>query len=457
MVQRSLSKTSKELQSVSERLSSGLRINRGSDDAAGLSVAANLNVNKRVFNQGVRNLNDGLSMLAIAEGAVGQLSNIVIRQTELAEQAANGIFSQSQRGALDLEAQRLFDEYQRILNTTEFNGLNLLDGTAPSIDLQAGYGESGTLEADILENSVQTVNQTVGLGTYTNNVIPFGTNPATDGPGFIVADFDLDGIDDIVAIKNTDLGGGTLRTSVAFFLGNSTGTGYTAIEQQSFDTNYSGILLGSNVTAEVIDRGGDGDMDVVVNVFAGGSLSIGQRNGAILNNQIPSGSFSMNAFVENGLLAANQLSATQTGDFNNDGIDDLIQTSGPNANIRIQDTTTNIVESLVVETLDQTAFSLTSQFAARNALDSLDEDLVRINSVIARIGATQSKISTAGAVLSTTVENTAAAESRIVDADVARESAQLVKLNLLQQASASILAQANLQPQLALNLIQNAI
>ena len=103
--QRRLANASEKLGSVFERLSSGLRINRASDDAAGLAVSSSLNAYQRIYTQGVRNLNDGVSALSIADGAIGQLSNIVTRQNELAEQAANGIYTTVPRSALDREAQ----------------------------------------------------------------------------------------------------------------------------------------------------------------------------------------------------------------------------------------------------------------------------------------------------------------------------------------------------------------
>ena len=95
------------LASVYERLSSGQRINRASDDAAGLAVSSSLHVNTRVYNQAIRNINDGVSALTIADQAISNLSDIVVRQTELAEQAANGIYSTIQRAAMDREAQAL--------------------------------------------------------------------------------------------------------------------------------------------------------------------------------------------------------------------------------------------------------------------------------------------------------------------------------------------------------------
>ena len=122
--QRQFDKTSAELGTVFERLASGQRINRASDDAAGLAIADALRSDTRVLRQGVRNLNDGLSLLNITDKALENLSGIVIRLQELSEQSANGVYSDMQRKAIDREAQALREEYQRIGATTRFNGLD---------------------------------------------------------------------------------------------------------------------------------------------------------------------------------------------------------------------------------------------------------------------------------------------------------------------------------------------
>ena len=147
--QSRLGEATSALQKSYERLSSGLRINSAADDAAGLSISASLDTDTKVYAQGVRNLNDGISLLNIAEGAVDSLTNIVTRIEELAEQAGNGTLSYKQRTALDSEAQALRKEYLRIAQTTEFNGKKLFDGTTGNIILQAGYGTNGTLTAAI--------------------------------------------------------------------------------------------------------------------------------------------------------------------------------------------------------------------------------------------------------------------------------------------------------------------
>src|SRR5262249_49855449 len=112
---RQLDGTSRELSSVFERLASGQRINRASDDAAGLAIASSLNADARVFNQGVRNLNDGISYLNVAEGGINELKNILIRIRELATQSSNGVYSNTQRQALDVETQALVAEHNRIV------------------------------------------------------------------------------------------------------------------------------------------------------------------------------------------------------------------------------------------------------------------------------------------------------------------------------------------------------
>lgn len=459
-VQRSLSRTSKSLSSVFERLGGGLRINRASDDAAGLSIASSLGVNKRVFNQGVRNLSDGLSLLNVAEGAVGQLSNIVIRQRELAEQAANGTISETQRNSLNQEAQALFAEYERILNTTEFNGQNLLNGNFGTLTLQGGFGENGELGATIREGSIQQTTQESGLGTYTANHIGFGGSTSiVFGPEFLVNDFNNDGIDDIIAIKARDTAPGNLRVEIGFFLGDEDGN-FSLDDAFGSNIGYSGTLLGVNIQANAFDAGGDGDRDLRLSIGTIGSLGLGLLEGYIKNETVDNGSFGFASVITtNPFSGPNRLLSTATGDFNNDGVQDEVTVSGSivgGMNIRIQNTETLIIdESFVGETLEQTAFSLESQGYALQALDSLESDLDRLNRIISRIGASQSRIATASSVLQVSAEDTAAAQSRILDVDVASEAAKLTRLSLLQQASASILSQANQQPAIALSLLSN--
>jgi flagellin len=122
-----------------ERLSSGLRINRAGDDAAGLAISQNMQANIRSMNQAVRNANDGISMVQTAEGALNETSNILLRMRELATQAASGTVQDPQRANIQVEFKSLQDEVDRISKVTNFNGTNLLNG-ALTTTLQIGAG-----------------------------------------------------------------------------------------------------------------------------------------------------------------------------------------------------------------------------------------------------------------------------------------------------------------------------
>ena len=128
--QRRLGNSTAQLQKSFERLSSGLRIVRAADDAAGLSIADSLRADQRIASVAIRNANDGISLISIADGALSEVGNVLARMAELAEQSANGIFAPSQRSALQSEFIALGSEIQRIAVTTTFNGLNLLSGGA---------------------------------------------------------------------------------------------------------------------------------------------------------------------------------------------------------------------------------------------------------------------------------------------------------------------------------------
>lgn len=121
-----------------ERLSSGARINRAADDAAGLAISENLRGLIRGFMQADRNANDGISLVQVAEGSLNEVSNMLIRLRELAVQGASDTVGDTERKFIDVEYQQLKSEIQRITEATEFNGYELLNGTGGVIDIQVG-------------------------------------------------------------------------------------------------------------------------------------------------------------------------------------------------------------------------------------------------------------------------------------------------------------------------------
>jgi flagellin len=125
-----------------ERLSSGLRITRASDDAAGLAISERLRAEVRALDQASRNALDGISLLQVAEGALNEVSGILVRMRELSIQSANGTLGTAERATINQEFQDLTGEINRVAAVTEFNGTKLLDGTAPTVDFQVGSGST---------------------------------------------------------------------------------------------------------------------------------------------------------------------------------------------------------------------------------------------------------------------------------------------------------------------------
>ena len=140
---RILDGSQKELTTSMERLSSGKRINHARDDAAGMAISSKMTSQVRGMNQAVRNTNDGISMVQTADGAMEGIADKLQRMRELAVQSANGIYSSSDRAALDIEFQALDDEIGRVANSAEFNGTTLLASTK-TLTIQVSYADDST-------------------------------------------------------------------------------------------------------------------------------------------------------------------------------------------------------------------------------------------------------------------------------------------------------------------------
>ena len=174
--QRRLADATGRLSETFERLSSGQRINKASDDAAGLAIADSLRADQRIASVAIRNANDGISVVAIADGALAQISGVLTRLAELAEQSANGVFSTQQRSALQNEFTALSSEVERIATTTTFNGVNLLSGGA-AITLQVGFNSGSTSRIQI--TNVQGTLQSLGLATTGSSALTYSISGAS--------------------------------------------------------------------------------------------------------------------------------------------------------------------------------------------------------------------------------------------------------------------------------------
>ena len=213
--QRTLGLSTDLLSKTYERLSSGQRINTASDDAAGLAIADALRADQRVATVAIRNANDGISTIAIADSALGEIGNTLSRLAELAEQSANGVFSVNQRSALSNEFVALASEIERIAVSTEFNGVKLLSGNS-SLVLQVGFDSGST--SQISYTGVQGTLAALGLAALNSSLLTYSINGTTIAEGQSASRSALDAINNAIeslASTRGRLGAAESRLKVA--------------------------------------------------------------------------------------------------------------------------------------------------------------------------------------------------------------------------------------------------
>jgi flagellin-like hook-associated protein FlgL len=300
--QNQLLKASEKLQTSFERLSSGLRINRASDDPAGLAMASALQTDSRLMAQAVRNVNDGISLLNVAEGALQELSSILQRQAELAQQAGTGTYSLAQRQAINSEANALVLEFNRIVESTEFNGKKPLQIVGASLAIQAGVDSTDSISLSLAEQ----LGRAAGDGTF--NVF---TSVAVSSDYTCMAlqtqDLDGDGMLDLVAADRSG-------SAIVIALGNGDGS-FSAGISYSSGTDSRALVLG--------DINNDGDLDIATADTDGDSINILLGNG--------NGTF--NSPVS--LIGGNGPRDIALADFNGDGNADLLVAEALNSRASI--------------------------------------------------------------------------------------------------------------------------
>jgi len=407
--QRHLGATSNALGTAMERLSSGFRINRAADDAAGLAVSEKLKAQIGGLNQASRNAQDGISMIQTAEGALDEVQSMMQRMRDLAVQASSDTNSQTERNNINLELGQLGQEINSISVRTKFNGQSLLSGSLVTQQKTgtAGYNSMVELMAA----------QTVGQGVAVTSVSVEGAQAAK---GFVItADtaaktMTLSMTNTAgVAIKLTGIDGTTTAVTETISIGDIASGGTESLNFSNLGVKISLAANSTNGTAATIAS------------FFGttGSYAIdtGKGNGtAILQTGANQGDETSVAFVNTSLAGG--------------------------TNVKEMD---NLAAAL-------NTFASTGGATRDNAsalITTLDAALGSISSSRATLGAAQNRLQHTIANLGTTSENLSASNSRIRDVDVATESSNMAKNQVLEQAGVSVLAQANQLPQLALKLL----
>ena len=336
IVQRRLAESSDGLSRTMERLASGLRINRASDDPAGLAVALGLKADVSIQRQALRNINDGISLLQITDSALEQLHAVLLRQRELATQAANGVLSLAQRRALNAEAEALSSEFNRIVGSTTFNGIHVLDPASQPISIQAGQGANNIISF----HPAEAFGRTVGDGTFGAGTAWYSWG----GFGIAAADLNNDGHADFVTGGNGHVaitlgnGDGSFEAAVYYsdlagdyshkiVIGDVNGDGKPDLMATHSGSAAFSVLLGNGngtfgasvtfatgtdpygITAA--DLNGDGKLDVAVKTRTGGTVDLFIGNG--------NGSFLARATLSSPGIGTD----LEAGDLNNDSFVDL--------------------------------------------------------------------------------------------------------------------------------------
>jgi flagellin len=462
--QRNLNSSQDALQVSLQRLSSGLRINSAKDDAAGLAISERFTSQIRGLNQAVRNANDGISLAQTAEGALAESGNILQRIRELAVQSANATNSASDRQALQSEVGQLVQELDRIATNTEFNGQKLLDGTFGTAVFQVGANANQTIQtttnnfrtnqfgnhrvdgqassAAAQNRLAQGENLTVAghLGTRQINIEPGGSAKAvaekvdaksseTGVTAFAETSMEV-GFDKAGAYTlQVQSDNGDFET-ISFTLAGTEGNdGLSAAI-----TAFNDVASKTGVTARLSD---DGKGITLLN-STGNNITVRDTVNANSGN-VNVGGVSLNA-------DGTQDQAVIVGQVTFDS-DKSFGVSG-NAGSTLM----NAQEASVLQSVQDMDISTVD--GANESMAIVDAALNTVNAQRAKFGAIQSRFGSTIANLSTNAENLTAARSRIRDADFAKETAELTRAQILQQAGTAMLAQANVAPQNVLSLLQ---
>jgi flagellin len=431
----------KSLATAMERLSTGKRINSAKDDAAGLAIASRMTSQVRGMAVAVRNANDGISLAQTAEGAMGEVTNMLHRMKELATQSANGTLKDQDRAALQSEINELTKEIANIAETTTFNGVKLLDGSTKSIKLQTGLnaGEQTALEMIDATTSELGVQAKVESGVVTGALV--AGELVINGEDVGIAAADAKAIAAAVNAKAVDTGvRATAENEItadvgAIAVGNTltiNGTTFTmTAAEDDAQSLAEKINIGSDATGVVASVNDEGRL--VLSATDGRNITVTNTNSILSNAKDVEGT----SFAIGTALIDVEGSVTLVAD--------------PGKNILIGGTAPADAGFTAGNTK---GISIGTQKGAEDSLAIIDSALDKISAGRGNLGAVQNRLEVTVNNLTTTSTNLEEARSRIEDADFSAETTNLAKSQILSQASQAMLAQANQSAQGVMSLLR---
>ena len=464
---RMLNITSGAQSKSTEKLSSGYRINRAADDAAGLSISEKMRKQIRGLDKASSNAQDGVSSVQTAEGALTEVHSMLQRMNELATQAANGTNSTTDRSAIQDEMDQLTTEIDRVAETTKFNETYLLKGDNGTKTINMKAHDAG-LKGTLTDNGD-------GTATFVMDELKVGDSVSIGGKNYTIgatADEAKTTFDDKVKKKGDKLtiNGKSIEIVENYDNGQGVDTDEKKADLQSkgqYTLDDAKALIGEGTTIKFADG-------TSLKAMKGATDGIDDNDTSVITAK------KAYTLAQDELLKANQI-----GDTNNDakvGKDDAFASytlTDASNTFKIHTGTSNVAEKLSfslhvgsdadmtnkitvgIETMNSSYLGIKglnvnddSGIAGTYAIDAISDALQKVSDQRSSLGAVQNRLEHTIDNLDNVVENTTSAESRIRDTDMAKEMVNYSKNNILAQAGQSMLAQANQSNQGVLSLLQ---
>jgi flagellin len=404
-----------------ERLSSGFRINRAADDAAGLAVSEKLKAQIGGLNQASRNAQDGISMIQTAEGALDEVQSMMQRMRDLAVQASSDTNSQTERDNINLELGQLHQEINSISMRSKFNGQSLLSG---SLTKAQNPDTTGATAFTAYATGLTELTAGAALATSNLEVTSVSVDGAQSGRGFHLS------------YDSTATGKVTLTMTDATTFGSAK----TITDQAGHTMNVTQTISLSDLN--------NGDSEILNFSDLGVKITLTNTTGGIVTADAAAQDFTAGNKLSIDTAVASGTATLQTGANQGD------ETEVAFVNTSLAGGTGVVPMDTLAATLNTFASDGgATRDNASSLISALDTALGSISSSRATLGAAQNRLQHTIANLGTTSENLSASNSRIRDVDVATESSNMAKNQVLEQAGVSVLAQANQLPQLALKLL----
>lgn len=448
---RQLSSNNTSTQKSLEKLSSGLRINRAGDDAAGLAISEKMRGQIRGLDQASSNANDGISLIQTAEGALNETQSILQRMRELAVQSSNDTNTSSDRAEIQKEIDQLTQEIDRIGNSTEFNTKKLLNGGA---SVAATVNPANTADkgrVTVTGGSADTVVDTlITLAGATTTLATSATDSTATTYAGATASLKADST---IAINGVSFSFTTSNTvQDVLDAVNDAGIGITADTEASgsdFLIRFTTTAVGSS--AKIDFAGGSGD-------FTG--LADANGNDAVLTGMSGFASYTAvgnHVTVQDGNAKGLEFDLSGSDATLAGNVEITVASNGGlNMHIGANEAQTMYISvgDMRSSALGVNGIDVRTKETAESSITTIQTALDKVSSERAKLGAYQNRLEHTINNLGTTSENLTASESRIRDVDMAKEMMSFTKNNILSQAAQAMLAQANQQPQSVLQLLQ---